>query len=125
MNVKIRSIVDAGVETKERIVMKVLSDTDIGHYAVFEALRRGEELSTAILDAYWFPDKSVKEGDLVILYTKSGTSSEKTSEGGKTSHFFYWGRTGSKWGSNESAPALLEIMAWESFIPDSTELKQA
>jgi hypothetical protein len=39
--------------------------------------------------AYWFSDQKVKAGDFVVLYSKPGTKSSKTSESGSTSYFYY------------------------------------
>jgi hypothetical protein len=117
VKVKIQSIADRGVPDKERIVMNVLSDTDIGGYAIFEASFRDGTVTTGVYDVFWFPDKQVNVGDYVVLYTKSGTQSEKTLKNGKKSHFFYWGSAGTKWDTKRSAPVLLLISEWSAFLP--------
>jgi hypothetical protein len=116
MRVKIASIADRADLDKERIVMKVLSDTDIGSYAVFNAEVQNGVVTTGVQDVFWFPDKKVSEGDFVVLYTKRGKQSEKKLHvGGKMTHFFYWGSSTPKWKTGGTAPVLLFISEWEAF----------
>jgi hypothetical protein len=115
MKVKITSIADLGVLEKERIVMKVLSSTDIGSYVIFEAIYREGNITTGVKNVFWFPDKEVSAGDFVVLYTKQGKQNEKILESGNKSHFFYWGSNDSKWKTNKMAPVLLAISDWQTF----------
>lgn len=109
MNIKISSISEAGVTGKERIVMKVLRDTDIGQYAVLRTGFRAPSPTTGVTDAYWFPDKPVRRNDIVVLYSKSGTESEKQLENGATAHFFYWRAGSNLWSDNEHAAVVIEV----------------
>jgi hypothetical protein len=120
MKVKIQSIADRGNPDKERIVMRVRVGTDIGRFAVLDAGYSGGSVNTDITDAFWFPDKTVREGDLVVLYTKSGRDNEKSLKSGNTSHFFYWGRTGVKWQRADRVPVLLQVDEWHSYEPKDT-----
>lgn len=117
MKIKIESIADQGLLDKERIVMKVLSDTDVGYYAIFETRRSDRGVTAGVRDAFWFPDKVVSSGDYVVLYSKAGQQSEKTPSGGNKSHFFYWGSDKAKWSSTETAPVLLLVSEWKAYIP--------
>jgi hypothetical protein len=86
-------------------VLDVTSDTDIGEYVVLRA-RSGDErtiLTGSLRGGYWFPDKQVRRGDLVVLYTKAGNSREKRNSDGSQTHFFYWGRTTACWGDEQTA----------------------
>ena len=120
MNIKIGSIADRGVPKKERLVLRILADTDIGEYAVFRTLTTaGGEVSTSVEQSYWFVDKAVSVGDQVILYTKQGTPSEKVLENGHTAHFFYWGHEdGVFWESTDYGAVLLHVDEWVAHIPD-------
>ncbi|MCH2451067.1 MAG: hypothetical protein MK198_13095 [Gracilimonas sp.] len=116
MRVKIKSISDSGNIKKERIVMKVLSNTNIGNYSLFESETISDGVTTSLLDVFWFPDKKVEAGDLVVLYTKSGNQNEKQIKNGNTAHFFYWESNNAKWKGSESAPVLLEIADWQAYF---------
>src|ERR1700722_13803986 len=91
MNLKFDKIEDAGSQEKERIVFKVLANDQVGRYLVLKTKRGpGDSVSaTNPLLTFWFDDKEVKKGDLVILYTKSGATKSKSNKTNK-SHFFYW-----------------------------------
>lgn len=119
MNIKIRSITNPGDGQRERLVLKVLADDDIGRYAVFQATSDGESIyAFDVENAFWFPDKPVAAGDLVVLYTKRGAPREKAQKNGRTNHFFYWGIGGTIWHHGSYAPVLVEIKNWESHQPD-------
>lgn len=94
MRLTISSFPDAGNHQKERLIIKTKADIEIGEYAVFcsgTSDRNGSPTSGRQI-AYWFPDGTVKSGDLVILYTKRGRTSTKELNDGRTAHFYYWGR---------------------------------
>ncbi|WP_031260694.1 hypothetical protein [Mesorhizobium sp. LNHC252B00] len=62
---------------------------------------------------YWFTYKLVAAGDLVVLYTKAGTDSEKALTTGKKAHFFYWGHSSAIWDQPDRAAVLLNAPTWE------------
>jgi hypothetical protein len=112
MNVEISSFADAGNIQKERVVIKVLKDLDIGDYAVFcSAVSAAGNATSGLQKAYWFPDGTVKSGDLVVLYTKQGNNSTKALDGGGTAYFYYWRQDRALWDGNNGA-AILEISEW-------------
>jgi hypothetical protein len=112
MKLQIRSFADVGIQDKERLIVGVLSDLDIGGFAVFcSHLSSTGSPTSGRKSAYWFPDRGVKQGDLVVLYTKKGKTSTKELESGHTAHFFYWGLGESIWTEQNSA-VLLEIKDW-------------
>jgi hypothetical protein len=112
MMVEISSFADAGIHDKERLIIKALSDLDIGKYAVFRSgISDGKPISGSKI-AYWFPDQQVKSGDSVVLYTKTGKSSKKEMPDGHTAHFFYWHRDSSLWGTGEHTAVVLRVAEW-------------
>lgn len=117
MRLEIRSFADAGNLEKERLILRVSSDTDIGEYAV---LRSGTGSSGSPTSgrkmAYWFPDVNVNAGDIVVLYSKKGTRSEKPLTEGRTAHFFYWGSSTPLWVPGRCAVVLL-VSDWEYKLP--------
>lgn len=115
MNVKIRTIRDNGIANKERLVLQVLRDDDIGYYIVFDTTFTGEgAVSNKVRHSYWFPDKKVRARDLVVLYTKIGIQSEKQNRDGTTSHFFYWGLDKTIWNKKGDCAVLLEVKDWRA-----------
>lgn len=112
MTLEISSFAEAGNLQKERLVIKIRDDVDIGEYAVFHSRISSNAIPTSgSKKAYWFPDRAVKAGDLVVLYTKAGTTGKKDLGEGRTAHFFYWGQETALWGPNTGA-VVLEISDW-------------
>jgi hypothetical protein len=116
MKLELKSIQDKGVIGKERIVMKSLSKLDVGQFAVLQTGYDGE-VNTLTHDCYWFPDKTIEEGDWIVLYTKSGKQKENVQKSGVTAHFFYWGKDSSKWKTKSWAPVVLQVDSWDFLSP--------
>ena len=116
MNLIIKSIKNAGIVKDERLVLKVLKDDDIGNYVIFKTTSfEDNSVTNKVRHAYWFPDKDVQTGDLVVLYTKSGKNVERYNDkSGHTSHFFYWGMKETIWGEKTDSAVLLEVGEWEN-----------
>ncbi len=114
MNIKIKNIVDAKDLEKERIVFNVIADDFLGAYLVFKSKKTGEKtISSALQNPYWFPDKEVKKGDLVVLYTKSGTDTEKKNEDGSTTYFFYMHNLKIPlWNNSDDVVVLSQLENW-------------
>lgn len=115
MTLKIKKIVNKSVYEKERIVLFVIRDIDVGEYAVFKSsITKGSPYPGDQL-AYWFPDQAVEAGDQVVLYSKGGSPSKKKLENGGTAYFFYWDRDNALWDSDGYAPVLLHVKSWNVF----------
>jgi hypothetical protein len=119
MNLEIKSFADAGNLSKERIILRALTDVDVGEYAVFRSGvgSSGRAPTSGRKIAYWFPDEKLKANDLVVLYTKKGSRSAKPLEGGRTAYFFYWGKDESLWDDNQFGVVLLEVEDWQFKVP--------
>jgi len=114
MNFKILRITDAGTLERERVVLKAMSEIDIGDYLLAQTGKsEGTGVTNKIHNTYWFPDKEVEAGDLVVLYTKTGKRTVKENDNNK-SHFFYWGKTSPVWDATDKTAVLMEISSWES-----------
>ena len=118
MKMHIKSIADKGNNSKERLVLRVASDTDVGDYLVIQAGFQNGEVTIGAYHTYWFPYKDVSQGDLVVLYTKSGKDNEKLLKSGRKAHFFYWGLDSAIWDRRDRAPVLLNAPEWESKDPN-------
>ena len=114
MKVQIHTVANKGTFEKERLLLKVLLDTDIGEYVLFRTGYSNGSVDTGVRNVFWFPDKVVSKGDLVVVYTKSGTNSERTRKDGSMSHFFYWGLANPIWEEEDCAPVVLYAPEWET-----------
>jgi hypothetical protein len=111
------SFSDTGNYGKERIILKALNDINVGDYLLLVSDKVDNSPTSGKKESYWFPDKEVKQGDLVVLYTKRGDSSEKKLKSGKTAHFFYWGLRDSIWEDEDNVAVILNAPNWNHKSP--------
>lgn len=114
MKVKITGIREAGNFQKERIVIRVGSACNIGEFMLLQTGFKNGSVNTGVYETFWFPDKPVRAGDYVVVYTKRGTSSEKPFNEA-TSHFFYLGKSEPIWSRSERSAVLMHAPVWQSF----------
>src|SRR5689334_13116975 len=115
MDILIDAVRDPGDLDHERIVLRADTDLDIGLYILLAARAgaEGKTLGGRVPFCFWFPDRDVQRGDLLIVYTKSGSSKRKDNPSGKASHFFYWGLEHPIWNNDELRPVLIEAKRWK------------
>jgi hypothetical protein len=114
MSMRIKHIKNNGAAKEERIVFEVLKDADIGYFLVFDTTyTQDNKVSNELRHPYWFPDKNVKAGDLVILYTKQGTNTSRKNDDGTSSHFFYWGLDMPILNNDKDCIVLIEARNWK------------
>ncbi len=116
MNVELFEIKDKGDINRERIVLNVSKNTNIGNYIVFYTIKADENnFYTNSKQNIWFPDKMVNEGDLVVLYSKEGKSStKKIKDGNNNTYFFYLGLNQPYFNNEKDIAVLIEINKWIS-----------
>ena len=115
MKIIFDSIKDAGSLEKERIIFKVIEPTNIGCYLAAESVRINDNtFSAKIQNVFWFPDQEMREGDLVVLYTKSGTKANTINSDNSTTYFFYWGLNRPHTDIEKSTIVILEA-SWRTF----------
>lgn len=120
MKLSLIGVENIGEIDRERVVMRATEDADAGHYAIFRCrlAPNGKAAAGYVPGAFWFPERALKVGDFVILYSKNGVSSSKTGNEGNTSYFFYWGQTTTQWPGYIAT--LVETPAWKySALPPS------
>lgn len=113
MKIEIKSIADKGDPKKERLVLRVNQDVNIGYFLVLCTGLSSGQVNTGIEHSYWFPDKDVRSGDLVVLYSKPGTDNEKALESGSKAHFFYWGLSGPLWNERSRGVVVIHAPEWQ------------
>ncbi|EKN5106719.1 TPA: hypothetical protein P0N76_000229 [Yersinia enterocolitica] len=114
MTIEIKYVKDAGDIKKERLVLKVVSDDQIGNYVTFDTTYFDDgTVSNSMRHSFWFPDREVKENDLIIVYTRNGQDSRVENKNGTTSHFFYMGLDKSIWNKDGDCAVLMKIASWQ------------
>jgi hypothetical protein len=113
MKLVLQRIADRGVPDKERLALKVASDTTLSYFVVLDtAYLTPQTINSVPKRAFWFPPKPVKTGDWVILFTKAGTPSERKLEDGTTAHFFFWGQPQVLWNQTGNCAVVMELSDW-------------
>lgn len=113
MNINIRKVLGNGDLENERVILDVIQNDLLGIYLVLKSKELNEStVNSRTEGTYWFPDKDVKQGDLVVLYTKKGVNTEKRNEDGTTTYFFYWNMDGTLWNNPEDAVILSRLESW-------------
>lgn len=113
MNIAIDYIKDSGNLDKERIVFAVKNDEQLGKYLIAESfLLEDSRFSAKIKNIYWFPDQELKQGDVIVLYTKQGNSNSTKNEDGSTTYFYYWGLLEPHLKENKPCVVLFEA-SWD------------
>ncbi|WP_155987362.1 MULTISPECIES: hypothetical protein [unclassified Thioalkalivibrio] len=118
MSARIIAIKESGDISNERVVARVKGSIDIGTYVLLATKYEGDSVTNEVESAYWFPDKEVSEGDLVVLYTKSGGDKSRKNKNGSRTHFFYWGKDKAVWGRSDRAAVLIQSRSWQGFTPE-------
>lgn len=91
MKIEILEYKDLGDKERERVVLNVKEDTDVGTYIISTTtVNPDNSISARIGNVYWLPNQEVKAGDRVIIYTKNGTKKKIENEDGSSSYFYYW-----------------------------------
>jgi hypothetical protein len=116
MKLKIEKVIDYGTHASERIEFSVVTNCNLHYYIVADTSYTSEStISNKMRHTHWFKNKDVKAGDKVILYTKKGTASSTTINGGKnTQYTLYWGLDNYVWNNSGDAALLFEINTWKT-----------
>jgi len=115
MKLEIVEIQNRGVYEEERVILKVLRNTDLSyHFLLHTKYTDGGEkiIINPVLHTKWFASKTLKANDLVVLYSKSGTYSSKVNDDGSTSHFYYWDLPEAIYKTPDDCVVGLELDTW-------------
>ena len=124
MKVRIQYVADRGDLDRERLVLRVHRDVDIGDFMLVRTGFEDDEVTTEVSNAFWFPYKRLRTGDLVVVYSKAGRDREKRLDGGGKAHFFYWDQNSPLWNDEHVAPVLLYAPQWASKAPEELRAAQ-
>lgn len=113
MDIEFNMVKDPGVAENERVIFRVIKDTELGNYLLATSVENDDNntISSALSNIFWFPDQKLKAGDLVVVYTKKGKKGQIDNIDGSTSYFIYWG-LGKPIGSDPRAAVVLFNTSW-------------
>ena len=108
MKILIKAVIDKGNYAKEHVIFEVIEDCNIGRYILFNTS------SEKVIQSFWFPDKHVKAGDLIYLYTKALNKDNEfvLLQEESAIHLFYWDLGQAVWNIEKDCIALIEARDW-------------
>ena len=113
MKFTIDGLKEPGNLEKERVVIEILEDGNIGTLLVASTTQQAEDrVSSQINNPYWIPDQDVKKGDLIIIYTKSGQKNNRKNHSGSSSYFFYIGMEQPLYSENNKTVVVFDVSEW-------------
>lgn len=113
MKMQILKVKDAGDIENERVILKINADCNIGWYLLFDNTYESDgSPSNLWRHMFIFPDKEVKKGDFVWLYTKEGKNRDRSNESKTTTHELYWGLGNTIW-NNGVAHDSVHLVKYE------------
>lgn len=116
MQVKIISVHNQGSYESEYVLLKVSEDCDIGKYQLCDTTYTSDgQVSNKLRNTYWFPDRLVKKGDLVSLWTKTGKNTTDKNDSGTPIHRFYWNLAKPVWNNDGDCAVLQHVPSWQHF----------
>lgn len=113
MNLQLRYISNKGDIHKERLTLRVLADLDVGDFVILQTAIGGDDVTTQVHHALWFPYRAVSKGDLIVVYTRRGEPSSKPLKERGIAHFFYWDLQHAIWAEEDRAAVLLHAPTWD------------
>ena len=125
MKIQIRFVVDKGDLDHERLVFRVLRDVDLGDFMLVRTGFEDDQVTTQVLNTFWFPYKAASAGDIVVVYSKTGGAKQKQISDDRTAHFFYWCQDSPLWDDDDVAPVLLYAPEWVSKAPQELAASSA
>ena len=117
MKLSIRGVANAGELGKERLILDVVQDADLGDYVLMRTGFRNGNVTIGVRNALWFQYEDVSSGDVVVIYSKAGQANQNETET-NTVYFYYWHQTECLWGADNSVPVLLDAPDWGFLAPD-------
>ncbi|MDD0841485.1 hypothetical protein [Pseudomonas sp. Gutcm_11s] len=115
MDLKILSVHGHGDHKEEYVLLEAIEDCDVGRFQLCDTtFTRDGKVSNKLRHTYWFPDKEVKKGDLISVWTKTGSDTTTKNKKGTPVHRFYWGLTKAVWNDDGDCAVLQYIGAWKA-----------
>lgn len=114
MKIKIDSVVDHGTLNSERVILSVMEATDLKYFIVADTTYLGTSISNKLRHMHWFLPRSVQAGDIVELYTKTGTNRQENIGNGKTKYIIHWELEVPVWNNEGDAALLIYTPAWKT-----------
>lgn len=121
---KILGVHNQGNQLEEFVLLQALADVDIGPYGIADSTYvSASTISNRLRHTYWFPDKKVSKGALILLRTCEGKDGP-IKYGDQPAHRFFWGLKTSVWNDTGDCAVLLRIDGHKFFAVPAAPKKR-
>jgi hypothetical protein len=118
LKLKIVEVQGHGKQAEEYIKFSVVDDCNLTEYLLTDTtFQAGNTVSVSnkLRHMHWFPSQKVEKGDVVYLWTGSGTETHLKQANGTTIHTLYWRLKEPVWNDNGDGALLFQISNPQSF----------
>lgn len=110
MALKIVEINSKGNKDSEFVKLEVLNDCNLSEYVIFDTtFRTSNSVSNKQRHVYLFPYQSVKEGDIIYLYTKKGNDESTDYKYNPNTHKLFWNLNQAVWNNSGDKAILIRM----------------
>ncbi len=111
MNIEIHGVIGDDHLDTERLILKVNQDDNLANNAIVDSQSTiFGRVPKKNRHVFWFPNREVKAGDSIILYTKRGKVVAPVK--GEQRHLFYWNLDDGIWTSKNDSAILIRMHDW-------------
>lgn len=110
MELEIKSVHNASTPSGEYVILRATEDTNLYYFAVVDSTFNGDgSMSNEHRHVYFFPAKSIKKGDWVVLYSGTGTNGtiRKFSNSSDSYYAYYWQSGSCIWNNTGDNASLI------------------
>lgn len=113
MSLSVRSVHNHGNASDELVIIDVIKACNLQYWMICDTtFQSSTHISDKLRHMFWFPDKQVSAGDVVVLHTKIGTNTSRPMANGYSRHDLFWQLRTSVWNNDYDAAVLFEIKDW-------------
>lgn len=98
MDLKVISVGGQGDQKSEYVALQAKKDCNLNSYMIFDETYKDDgSSSNKHRHVFIFPDWTVKEGEWIFIFTRSGSNNRGVTQQKKPASYFYWGLKSSVW----------------------------
>lgn len=115
MKAKIRAIHGHGKANEEYVVIDVNEECNADHLMIADTTYTPEgRISCKVRHTHWFYPATLKKGDVLTLFTGTGTDNSVKQASGNTVFNRYWGLKTAVWNDDGDGAILFDIKTWST-----------
>lgn len=113
MKLKVIAVQGQGILEKEAVWLEALEQCSIEKYIICDTTYTDDRhISNEVRHAFWFPPNAIAKGDLVALWTKSGTNGPVRNDRQTTTHQYYRNLGRTVWNKDGDCAVLFHLLDW-------------